>query len=184
MDRRPSAPNTQRDEICSPVELDPANRGVAASHQSGDSGLEAKLGAGVRGGLDQCFVQDDPPHARQAPVVADRGELAGNLVTEHAPAEPQQRDVMRCCEPVNDAELVEALKGVREHQMGGHGVAREPVAVHEQHSPAGPGEQRRERRAGASRANDDRVVLSVHPELQPVEWLCGHHPAECVLKLC
>ncbi len=61
-------------------------------------------------------------------------------------------------QPLEDPSRQRLDPGRLDH-MGGRRVTGEPVAVEETDSRASPGEQRRQRRAGAAGADDDHVEL-------------------------
>jgi hypothetical protein len=146
------------------AEHDTAHRVVrrARAQQPRDLLPEAHLRAGGCRDADQGGVQHDPPDAGAAVVATDGREVARHLVPQHPPAEPHGREPVLGREPPHDAEPVEAVQGVREHHVGGDGVAREAGPVDQQDALSRTRQQGGQSRPGAAGADHDRVVPHVH----------------------
>ena len=146
----------------SPVVEDHAPNRVlirSGSDEADDLGPALEFRTGRHGRRDAGLIEGDATRRERPVEPSDGGESATSLVSEPADDALVHRHLVLGEKLVQDAELVQPGNAAGPDPVGGDRRAGELVAVDDQHVPVAAGEPDGQRRARASSADDDRVVL-------------------------
>ena len=152
VEARPSAPNTQRAQICRPSARITPRTG---SSSDPPPRRPTTLDPG-------STFEDDASRSDRAVEASHGGESSAGLVPESTNDALVHRHRVLGQQLIEDAELIQPGHPAGPEPVGGDRRARELVAVHDQHVPIATRECNGQRRARAAGADDDRVVVPLH----------------------